>query len=81
MILLLQAGWDVVCVYLTRGEAGIKGMSGDQAAAIREKECKAACKVTGARYRFMSQVDGATVINKEKYDEMLQVIKEENLNW
>ena len=77
MILLLQAGWDVVCVYLTRGEAGIKGMSGDQAAAIREKECKAACKVTGARYRFMSQVDGATVINKEKYDEMLQVIKEE----
>ena len=77
MILLLQAGWDVVSVYLTRGEAGIKGISGKEAAAIREKECKAACKVTGARYRFMSQVDGATVINKEKYDEMLAVIKEE----
>ena len=77
MILLLQAGWDVVCVYLTRGEAGIKGISGNEAAAIRENECKAACKVTGARYRFMSQVDGATVINKEKYDEMLKVIEEE----
>ena len=47
MILLLKAGWDVVCVYLTRGEAGIKGISGEEAAAIREKECKAACKVTG----------------------------------
>ena len=77
MILLIKAGWDVVCVYLTRGEAGIKGMSGDKAAAIREKECKAACKVTGARYRFMSQVDGATVVNKEKYAEMLKLIEEE----
>ena len=78
MIRLLEAGWDVLCVYLTRGEAGIKGMSGDEAAAIREKECIAACKVTGARYQFMSQVDGATEINKERYAEMLAVIKKEN---
>lgn len=78
MILLKNAGWDVVCVYLTRGEAGIPGKSGNEAAAIREKECKAACKVTGARYIFLSQVDGATVINKDKYAEMLAVIKDED---
>lgn len=78
MIRLLEAGWDVLCVYLTRGEAGIKGISGDEAAAIREKECIAACKVTGARYQFMSQVDGATEITKERYAEMLAVIKKEN---
>jgi len=77
MILLANAGWDVVCVYLTRGEAGIVGKSGDEAAAIREKECIEACKISGARYRFMSQIDGATVIDKEKYAEMLSVIKEE----
>ncbi|MBO4803683.1 MAG: PIG-L family deacetylase, partial [Muribaculaceae bacterium] len=35
MCLLTEAGHEVVCVYLTRGEAGIAGMSHDEAAAIR----------------------------------------------
>ena len=41
MCLLSDAGHEVVSVYLTRGEAGIKGKSHDEAAAIREAEAKA----------------------------------------
>src|SRR5215475_6104846 len=33
-----DAGHDVVCLYLTRGEAGIRGKSADEAAAIRTRE-------------------------------------------
>lgn len=38
MCLLSDAGHEVVSVYLTKGEAGIKGKSHDEAAAIREAE-------------------------------------------
>ena len=58
MCLLTEAGHEVVCVYLTRGEAGIAGKSHSEAAAIRVVESENACKVTGARHIFMSQVDG-----------------------
>ena len=64
MCLLTDAGHEVVSVYLTRGEAGIKGKSHAEAATIREAEAKAACKVTGARPLFLSQIDGSTEINK-----------------
>ena len=43
MCLLTDAGHEVVCVYLTRGEAGIKGMSHSEAAAIRVVESENAC--------------------------------------
>ena len=36
--LLTEAGHEVVCVYLTRGEAGIPGKSHSEAAAIRVAE-------------------------------------------
>ena len=42
MCLLSDAGHEVVSVYLTRGEAGIRGKSHDEAAAIREAEARAA---------------------------------------
>ena len=38
MILLRQAGWDVVSVYMTKGQAGINGKSHEEAAAIRTQE-------------------------------------------
>lgn len=75
--LLTQAGHEVVCVYLTRGEAGIPGKSAEEAAAIRVKECTAACKVTGASYIFMDQVDGATEVNLARYKEMREMISRE----
>ncbi|MBR6932836.1 MAG: PIG-L family deacetylase, partial [Bacteroidales bacterium] len=51
--LLTRAGHDVVCVYLTRGEAGIRGKTHAEAAAIRVVESERACAVTGARHIFM----------------------------
>ena len=75
--LLTQAGHQVVCVYLTRGEAGIRGKSHSEAAAIREKEAINACAVTGASYIFMDQIDGSTEINRRRYDEMRELIEKE----
>ncbi|MBR1543815.1 MAG: PIG-L family deacetylase [Muribaculaceae bacterium] len=78
MCLFTQAGHEVVCVYLTRGEAGIAGMSHSEAAAVRVKECEAACAVTGARYIFMDQIDGNTEVNLQRYKEMREMIEREN---
>ena len=68
----------MVCVYLTRGEAGIAGKSHSEAAAIRVVESENACKVTGARHIFMNQVDGNTEVNLERYKEMRELIDREN---
>ena len=78
MCLLSDAGHDVVCVYLTRGEAGIAGKSHSEAAAIRVIESENACKVTGARHIFMNQVDGNTEVNLERYKEMRELIEKED---
>ena len=78
MCLFGKAGHEVVCVYLTRGEAGIAGKSHAEAAAIRVKECEAACKVTGARHIFMDQVDGNTEVNIKRYKEMRELLEREN---
>ncbi|MBR5052414.1 MAG: PIG-L family deacetylase [Bacteroidaceae bacterium] len=77
MILLQKQGCEVVSVYMTSGERGIKGASLDEAASIRRKELAEACKVMGVRYRLMTQIDGQSEINAERYKEMLQVIEEE----
>ncbi len=77
MCLLTDAGHEVVSVYLTRGEAGIPGKSHEEAAAIREREAKAACAVTGARPLFMNQVDGSTEINLDRYREMRELLERE----
>ena len=78
MCLLADAGHEVVCVYLTRGEAGIAGKSHDEAAAIRVVESQNACKITGARHIFMNQIDGNTEVNLERYKEMRELIDREN---
>ena len=77
MCLLSAAGHEVVSVYRTRGEAGIAGKSHDEAAAIRVKEVKAACAVTGARFLFMDQVDGNTELNRERYRQMRELLEQE----
>ncbi|MBP3549230.1 MAG: PIG-L family deacetylase [Rikenellaceae bacterium] len=77
MLLLREAGWDVAAVYMTRGEGGIKGKTGDEAAAIRTEEAIEACKILDVRPIFMTQIDGNTEINKERYAEMREVIAAE----
>ena len=77
MCLLKQAGHDVVCVYLTRGEAGIAGKSHDEAAAIRVVESNNANAVIGIRHIFMDQVDGNTEVNVARYREMRDLLERE----
>ena len=78
MCLFADAGHEVVCVYLTRGEAGIAGMDPDKVAAIRVKESEAACRITGARHIFMDQADSNTVVNVDRYLQMRRLIESEN---
>jgi len=78
MALLIKQGWDVVSAYLTRGEAGIEGVSHDQAAAIRTSEAEAACRVLGCRHKWLGQIDGNTECNLERYKQMREYIASEN---
>lgn len=74
---LTGLGHDVVALYLTRGEAGIEGVSHDEAAGIRTAEAIEACKVMKARPLFAGQIDGDTYINKEAYSNMARIIEQE----
>ena len=76
-LMLQRTGCEVVNVYLTGGEAGIPGKSGDEAKAIRQKEISDACAIMGVRHVQLTQVDGACEITKERYAEMKTVIERE----
>ena len=77
MILLQQQGCQVVSVYLTSGERGIPGTGLEEAATIRRAELDEACRVMEVSYRLMTQIDGQTEVNAQRYQEMLQLIEEE----
>lgn len=77
MILLQQAGYEVVSVYMTKGEAGIQGKTHEESAAIRVKEATEASKMLRARPLFMTQIDGNAEINKARYVEMREMIAAE----
>ncbi|MCI1720720.1 MAG: PIG-L family deacetylase [Bacteroidales bacterium] len=77
MILLKQAGYEVVSVYLTHGERGIGGKSNEEAARIRTQECIEACKVMEARPAFLTQIDAGSEITPARYKEMYDLIKAE----
>src|SRR5690349_5090803 len=72
-----DAGHDVVAIYLTRGEAGIRGKSAEEAAAIRTKEVEAACRILRVRPVFAGQVDGATELNASRYDAFAKLLAAE----
>lgn len=74
---LKDMGTEVVSVYLTSGEAGIRGKSHEEARAIRQVEARKACEVMGVRSIFMTQIDGNAEVNKERYAEMLALIEAE----
>ena len=77
MVLLAQAGYEVVSVYMTKGERGIAGKSFQEAVDIRVPEAINACKILGARPVFMTQIDGDAQINPERYVEMRELIAAE----
>jgi LmbE family N-acetylglucosaminyl deacetylase len=72
-----DAGHEVVSVYLTRGEAGLRGKSAREAAEIRSAEAEAACKILKARPLFLEQADGATEVNAARYLEFAKAIQAE----
>ena len=77
-ILKLKAmGVEVVSVYLTSGEAGIRGKSHEESRTIRQAEARRACEAMGVRPIFMTQIDGNAEVNKERYAEMLALIEAE----
>lgn len=78
MALLAAEGHEVVSVYLTKGEAGIKGKSFAEAAQIRTTEALEACKVLNARATFFSQIDGNTEITSDRYTEVYNFFKKES---
>ncbi len=69
-----EAGHRVTVIYLTRGEAGIRGKSHEEAAAIRTAEAETACKILGAKPVFAGQIDGATELNKERVASFVKLL-------
>ncbi len=61
--LLTKAGHAVTIMYFTNGDEGIEGKSQEEAAAIRQQECREACKVLNCKPLFVNQVDGESIVN------------------
>jgi LmbE family N-acetylglucosaminyl deacetylase len=78
MALYSSLGHEVIAVYLTRGEAGIKGKTETEAAAIRTAEAQRACAILGARPVFAGQIDGKTEIINVRYDDFRRLLEAEH---
>jgi LmbE family N-acetylglucosaminyl deacetylase len=70
-------GHQVTVLYLTRGEGGIRGKTGEQAATVRTAEAERACAILKARPAFAGQIDGATEVNAARYAEFRKLIEAE----
>jgi len=69
-----DAGHEVTFLYLTRGEASDPNKTYAEMAALRTKEAEAACKILNTKPQFAGQVDGNTVLDKSKNEEMTKLI-------
>ncbi len=74
---LSDGGHDVVILYLTRGERGIKGKTFEEAGRIRTAEARKACQILKARPLFAGQVNGKVEVNYARYDEFLKLLQGE----
>ncbi len=70
-------GHEVVVLYLTRGERGIKGKSYDEAGKIRTAEAEKACEILKARPVFAGQVNGRVEVTYARYDEFRKILEAE----
>ena len=70
-------GHDVVALYLTRGEAGIPGKSHAEAARIRTAEAQKACAILKARPVFAGQIDGASEVTNQTYNQFGKILAAE----
>jgi len=74
---LTNVGHEVVILYLTRGERGIKGKTFEEAGGIRTAEAQKACQILKARPVFAGQVNGKVEVNYTRYDEFLKLLQVE----
>jgi LmbE family N-acetylglucosaminyl deacetylase len=72
-----ERGHRVTVIYLTRGEAGIRGKSHQEAAAVRTAEAEQACRILGAKPVFAGQIDGATEINRVRTEALAALLSAE----
>lgn len=72
-----EQGHAVTLLYLNRGEGGIPGKAGSEAAAIRSAEAAKACELLKAKALFAGQVDGQSVVDKAHYDSFARIIEDE----
>jgi N-acetylglucosamine malate deacetylase 1 len=73
----VDEGHQVLALYLTRGEAGIRGKTHEEAARIRTAEAERACAILGTKARFGGQVDGDTRVDKATYAAMRELLAQE----
>lgn len=71
---LRASGHEVTIIYLTTGEAGINGVSHDDAARIRKQEAINACLVLNCKPVFAGQIDGNTVVSNETLQHVQDLI-------
>jgi LmbE family N-acetylglucosaminyl deacetylase len=69
-----EAGHEVTFLYLTRGEASDPKITYAEMAALRTKEAEVACKVLNATPKFVGQIDGNTLLDKNWNEEMAKQI-------
>jgi LmbE family N-acetylglucosaminyl deacetylase len=77
MARLADLGHEVVALYLTRGEAGVRGKSAAEAGAVRSAEARRACDLLKARALFADQADGATEVTRARYDDFRKLLQAE----
>jgi LmbE family N-acetylglucosaminyl deacetylase len=69
-----DAGHAVTFLYLTRGEASDPDKTYSEMAALRTKEATVSCKILNATPMFAGQIDGNTILDKNKNEEMTKII-------
>lgn len=70
----VDAGHDVIFVYLTDGQIGVAGVGPSEAAGIRREEARTACRIIGANPVFLGQADGGTIVSTDTHDLMRRTL-------
>ncbi|MGI8634376.1 MAG: PIG-L deacetylase family protein [Segetibacter sp.] len=75
---MIKKGHAVTIIYLKTGEAGVKGKSHEEAAAIRKQEALNACAILSAKPVFAGQIDGDTVVDNAWLNKIVKLLSDEN---
>jgi LmbE family N-acetylglucosaminyl deacetylase len=65
-----ELGHEVVVIYMTRGERGIRDTAADEAGRIRTREAEMACKLLKAKPVFFGLIDAATELTRTNVEGM-----------